>query len=247
MQTWDPDTYARNARFVATLGQSLIDLLKPQKGERILDLGCGDGVLTRKLIDTGAAVVGVDASEPLIAAARAAGVDARLMDAHDLRFDRAFDGVFTNAVLHWMTDPPRVIAGVRRALKPAGRFVGEFGGFANVAAICTALLAALKLVGRPAPDRLPWYFPTESDFRDLLDQHGFNVETIILFPRPTPLPTDMRGWLETFGGPFVTGLDASARAAVFDTATALLAPSLRDSRGQWTADYVRLRFKATAV
>jgi SAM-dependent methyltransferase len=247
MQTWDPETYARNARFVADLGESLVDLLKPQPGERILDLGCGDGALTRKLMDRGATVVGVDASEPLISAARVAGVDARLMDAHDLGFDGEFDAVFTNAVLHWVTDPPRVVAGVRKALNKGGRFIGEFGGFGNVAAICTAMRAALKLQGQAIPDSLPWYFPTEADFRGVLLRNWFEVEPMTLFPRPTPLPTDMRGWLETFGGPFVTGLGDEDRAAVFDEATALLAPSLRDSQGKWTADYVRLRFSARAV
>jgi SAM-dependent methyltransferase len=247
LQSWDPDAYARNARFVADLGMSLIEILAPRSGERILDLGCGDGVLTRKLMDAGATVIGVDASEQQISAARVAGIDARLMNAHDLGFDAEFDGVFTNAVLHWVTDPAGVVRGVRKALKTGGRFVGEFGGHTNVAAICTGLLAGLQLTGYPVPDRLPWFFPTEAEFRNLLVTSGFDVESIVLFPRPTPLPTDLRGWLDTFAGPFVAGLDAGDRESVFDHATALLAPSLRDAAGRWTADYVRLRFSARAI
>jgi trans-aconitate methyltransferase len=247
LQDWNAEAYARNARFVADLGTPLIGLLGLKPGERVLDLGCGDGALTRKLMDAGATVIGVDASEPQISAARVAGIDARLMDAHDLGFRNEFDAVFTNAVLHWITDPPAVVRGVRKALKTGGRFVGEFGGHTNVAAICTALLAALKLTGQAVPDRQPWYFPTEAEFRNLLVNSGFEVESLQLFPRPTPLPTDMRGWLETFAGPFVKDLPAEVCGRVFDEATALLAPSLRDPAGRWTADYVRLRFVARAI
>src|SRR5215469_7650917 len=44
-QTWDPAIYARNARFVSDLGTPVVELLAPKPDERILDLGCGDGVL----------------------------------------------------------------------------------------------------------------------------------------------------------------------------------------------------------
>src|SRR5690242_15716906 len=96
LQDWNPEAYARNARFVADHGQPLLELLKLKPGQHVLDLGCGDGALTRKLMDAGASVIGVDASEQQISAARMAGIDARLMDAHDLGFRNEFDAVFTN-------------------------------------------------------------------------------------------------------------------------------------------------------
>ena len=67
-QHWDPDRYARNARFVADLGLPVLELLAPRQGERILDLGCGDGPLTEKIAALGIQVVGVDASVEQIAA-----------------------------------------------------------------------------------------------------------------------------------------------------------------------------------
>src|SRR5688500_15143750 len=140
-QSWSAEGYARNARFVADLGQPVLELLAPQPGERILDLGCGDGALTTKLVAAGATVVGGDASAELVAAAQALGLDARIADGQALAFEAEFDAVFSNAALHWMKQPDAVIAGVRRALKPGGRFVGEFGGHGNVAAIVTALVA----------------------------------------------------------------------------------------------------------
>ncbi len=79
-QSWDPDAYARNARFVSDLGAPVLELLAPQAGERILDLGCGDGALTIKLAEMGCDVVGVDSSAPQIEAARRLGLDARVAD-----------------------------------------------------------------------------------------------------------------------------------------------------------------------
>jgi trans-aconitate methyltransferase len=117
-QTWDPQQYSEHARFVSDLGMPVVELLAPRPEERILDLGCGGGALTKKLADFGCKIVGVDASLEMIAAAKALGLDARVMDGQELQFENEFDAVFTNAALHWMKQPGRVIAGVWRALKP---------------------------------------------------------------------------------------------------------------------------------
>jgi SAM-dependent methyltransferase len=159
-QSWQAGRYATHARFVADLGAPVLDLLAPRAGERILDLGCGDGALTEKLAALGCSIVGVDAAPDMIAAARARGLDARVMDGESLGFEDEFDAVFSNAALHWMRRPADVIAGVRRALRPGGRFVGEFGGHTNVAAIIVALTAVLDRRGADGTAAIPWYFPT---------------------------------------------------------------------------------------
>lgn len=243
-QTWAAERYAANARFVADLGAPVVALLDPTPGERILDLGCGDGALTERLAAAGCEVVGVDGAPGMVAAARARGLDARVMDGEALTFAREFDAVFSNAALHWMTRPDAVIEGVTRALRPGGRFVGEFGGHGNVAAITVALVAVLERRGVDGRDAIPWYFPTAGAYRARLEAHGFEVASIELIPRPTPLPTDMAGWLETFAEAFLDRLDRSERAAARDEVLALLGPCLCDERGRWTADYVRLRFAA---
>lgn len=242
-QTWAADVYARNARFVADLGAGVLEWLDPQPGERVLDLGCGDGVLTAKIRDAGARVVGADASPALVDAARGLGLDARVMDGEALTFEREFDAVFSNAALHWMVRPRAVIDGVRRALRPGGRFVAEFGGHGNVAAIVTALLAVGERYGIEPRIAMPWYFPTTESYGALLEEAGFTVDRIALVPRPTPLPGDIAGWLETFRTPFFNAAGPNAGEAL-DAVTRLLAPSLRDDRGRWTADYVRLRVAA---
>jgi SAM-dependent methyltransferase len=243
-QTWDPERYARNARFVADLGAPVVDLLAPQAGERILDLGCGDGVLTAKLAAMGCAVIGVDASSPQIEAARKLGVDARVMDGENLAFDNEFDAVFSNAALHWMRDPDGVIAGVRRALRPQGRFVAEFGGHGCVAKIKKALVEALNRRNINGEAAIPWFFPTVEDYSQRLTKAGFTINYIALIPRPTPLPGDVTAWLETFAESFTNSLPPADRPAYIAEVQETLRPQLCNAEGQWTADYVRLRFSA---
>lgn len=244
---WDPDRYATHAAFVPALGAPVVELLAVQPGERVLDLGCGDGALTEQLVERGADVVGVDASPAMVERASARGLDARVVDGASLPFDREFDAVFSNAALHWMRDADAVLAGVARALRPGGRFVAEMGGHGCVAAVRVALVSVLARRGVDGASRDPWYFPTVEDYGRRLERAGFAIGSIALIPRPTLLPGDVRDWLDVFAGSFLDGLDGAERALVRDEVVALLAPALRDEAGRWTADYVRLRFAAHLV
>jgi trans-aconitate methyltransferase len=244
-QTWDPERYARNARFVSDLAAAVVELLAPKAGERILDLGCGDGVLTGKLAAMGCDVVGVDGSSAQIVAARKLGLDARVMDGEKLTFDGEFDAVFSNAALHWMRKPEAVIRGVWQALRPSGRFVSEFGGHGCVAKIKKALVAALNRRGLDGEAAVPWYFPTVEEYSSLLKKAGFSIGYIALVPRPTPLPGDVTGWLETFGESFTACLPHEERPAYVAEVREALRPELANAEGVWIADYVRLRFAAT--
>lgn len=242
-QNWVPEQYGQNARFVSDLGMPVVALLSLQSGERILDIGCGDGALSLKLVDCGCAVVGVDSSAEMVEAARSLGLDALVVDGHSLSYDNEFDAVFSNAALHWMTEPEKVVAGVWRALRPGGRFVGEFGGYGNVVTIVQALESALAARGKPAPS--PWFFPRPEQYRTLLEALGFEVRVISLFPRPTLLPGDVSGWLETFAQPYMFALPVSERQGLIAEVVEVLRNLLCDRSGDWRADYVRLRFAAT--
>jgi len=243
-QTWDACLYAGNGRFVALLVDSLVEALQPKAGERILDLGCGDGFLTRRVGDSGATMVGVDSSPQMIAAAKERGVDARYNSGEALPFDQEFDAVFSNAALHWMRDQDAVLQGVYRALKPGGRFVAECGGQGNIAAIRVALLAVLTPRAIPAERIENNRFFSDTEYRARLESHGFLVEEITLTPRPTPLPSGMADWLRTFRSSVLEQLPASERPVAIEHIVSLLKPVLCDREGNWTADYVRLRFKA---
>jgi trans-aconitate methyltransferase len=243
-QKWDAQQYSEQARFVSDLGMPVVELLAARPGERVLDLGCGDGILTAKLVALGCDVVGVDGSASMVDAAKALGLDARVMDGHALQFSGDFDAVFSNAALHWMKQPEKVVDGVWRALKPGGRFVGEFGGCGNVATIVGALDAALRARKIDSKTFNPWYFPTAEQYRAMLEARGFVVNSSELFDRHTPLPGNVTGWLETFAQPFAAALPEPARPSFFQRVMESCRSKLCDSNGQWHADYVRLRFDA---
>ena len=234
------------AAFVPTLGAGVLDWLSPQPGERILDLGCGDGQLTAKIAASGAKVVGVDASPAMVEAAQARGLDARVCNAESLPFSSEFDAVFSNAALHWVQNQDAMIAGVKRSLKPSGRFVAEMGGHGNIAAIRVALMAVLERHGCAGLEDGVNYYPAPGAYTERLESRGFAIEEMQLIPRPTPLPTGMRTWLTTFRSGVLERVPESLRDTIIDETVALLEPALRDERGNWTGDYIRLRFIARA-
>jgi len=249
IQSWNPTVYAEIGAFVPTLGAGVLEWLASQPGERILDLGCGDGQLTTKIADAGAQVVGVDASPAMVEGAKSRGVDARICNVEALPFENEFDAVFSNAALHWVRDQDAMLACVKRALKPGGRFVAEMGGHGNIASIQVALAAVLARHGlsREFSAEQMNYFPTAAAYRARLERHGFLVEQIQLIPRPTPLAASgMEGWLTTFRRGVLEAVPEALRQVVIAETVALLEPVLRDEQGNWTADYVRLRFIARA-
>jgi trans-aconitate methyltransferase len=247
IQSWNPAVYAEIGSFVPNLGAGALEWLAPQPRERILDLGCGDGRLTASIASAGAIVTGVDSSAEMVEGARSRNLDARMCNVEALPFNAEFDAVFSNAALHWVRDQDAMMAGVKRALRPGGRFVAEMGGHGNIASIQVALAAVLAKHGlaREYTAEQMNYFPTPAAYQARLERHGFVVDEIQLIPRPTPLHgTGMRGWLTTFRSGVLESVPETLRPILIDETVALLEPVLRDEQGNWTADYVRLRFAA---
>ncbi|KAL1919352.1 uncharacterized protein VTP21DRAFT_2045 [Calcarisporiella thermophila] len=249
---WNPCNYAETGSFVPQLTEGVLSLLALQQNDTLLDLGCGDGILTKRLEQLCSHVKGVDSSQSMIDAARTLGCkDVEVVDGQQLsswaeqtgQIER-YDKVFSNAALHWMKDQKSVIAGVAKCLKPGGAFVAEMGGFLNCGEVHTALISALNKRGYNGQSLSPWYFPTPSQQKRLLEEQGFTVEHIQLVPRPTPIPTSVGDWVETFGFTFLEPLTISERQEVKKEVEEHLRPSFFDPQEGWYVMYVRLRFIA---
>src|SRR6266576_697859 len=237
--SWNPESYAKNARFVSDLGEPLLKLLNPTPGELILDLGCGDGALTEKIAAFGNVVIGVDTSLAQLQAAQERRLSVAVINGEELALKRRFAAVFTNAALHWMKQPEMVVQGVANCLKPGGRFVGEFGGKGNVETIRAALHAGLRRRGINPTQVDPWYYPSADEYAHLLEQFGFAVEYIELIPRPTKLPGDILAWLGMFAQLFTNSLSEAKRESFLGEMRSELEPTLMNAAGHWFADYVR--------
>lgn len=245
--SWDPERYEAQHSFVWQHGQGLVDLLNPQRSERILDLGCGPGQLTAKIAERGAEVVGLDASPEMIGQARQNYPQLRfvLEDASRMQYQREFDAVFSNAALHWMLDAEAVARAIARSLRDGGRFIAELGGKGNIRTIETAIdRMAVRRYGDATPARRTFY-PAIGEYALLLEREGIEVRSAILVDRPTPLEGEkgMENWLRQFKWYYFEGLAHSERQAALEEVVEELRPALyRD--GQWQADYRRLRLTA---
>ncbi len=243
MNQWNVELYEDKHSFVWQYGTKILEMLAPQPGESILDLGCGTGQLTAQIADTGAKVVGLDAASSAIAQCRQnyPHIEFVVADGADLAFESSFDAVFSNAALHWIHPPTVAVKCIYEALKPKGRFVAEFGGKGNVRQITQALNRALN-----RPDYNPWYFPSIGKYSTLLEQQGFTVNYAALFPRPTKLEGEngLANWLEMFAGDRFEQLSSATKTAIVERIESELRPYLyRD--GHWWADYYRIRIIAT--
>jgi trans-aconitate methyltransferase len=243
-QQWNVDDYHAFGHFVPVYGEDVLALLKPLSGERILDVGCGEGSLTRKIMEAGAQVVGIDADAAMVDAARKAGVDAHVMSGTQMAFTEEFDAVFSNAALHWMKPPEAVVQNIFRALRSGGRLVVEMGGKGNVQSARSIFTAQLDKRGINGADFDPWYFPASEEYTALLQDAGFKVLHTELYDRPTAVGGDVAGWLKTFGGTFTAALPQGEREGFLAEASAELRAIVPFKDGQYWLDYVRLRFVA---
>lgn len=244
---WNAGLYDDKHSFVWKMAAGLVDLLEAQVGQRILDLGCGTGHLTGKIAETGATVVGVDRSPDMIRQAREAypKLQFEVMDARDISFAEPFDAVFSNATLHWIKEPERVISGIAKILKPGGRFVAEFGGKGNVQELTTATERAWHKLDLGDPPK-PWFYPSIPEYAGLLEKHSLETTYATLFDRPTPLEDGALGlhnWLQMFGGVLLNILSAERREQAIAAIEREARPTLFHD-DHWVMDYRRLRIVA---
>ena len=233
---WDAGDYARVGGFVAELGGAALDLLDPKPGERILDVGCGEGTLTKRVLERGATVLGIDNSPQMIAAARANGVDALLLAAEDMQFFAEFDAAFSNAALHWVLEKEQAARAIFRALKPGSRFAGEMGGEGNLEKLREALDEELIIRGYVPPVEASNWYASPDEFARVYEAAGFDEIDARLIERPTPIEHGVAEWVTTFRRGWLD------RAQVPENERAEIAAAIADRVGSNVADYVRLRF-----
>lgn len=247
-QAWDSTDYDGSHSFVYEYGEGVLDLLDPEPGERVLDLGCGTGHLTKRIAERGPDVIGLDRADEMLSEARSSYPELRFVraDAESFAFAEPFDAVFSNAALHWVEDQDAALSSVHDALVPGGRFVAELGGAGNVATIVAAV--ERELAERGYECSTPWQFPTIGEYATRLERHGFEVQYATLFDRPTELDDGEDGlaaWLGMFGDSLLAPCSPEETEAVVAAVEDRLRPALFDD-GSWTADYRRLRFVAVA-
>jgi 2-isopropylmalate synthase len=241
--SWNPDIYKAHASFVSDLAMPVVDLLAPKEREYILDLGCGDGTLALEIQKRGAIVKGVDMSANMVEKAKAKGIDANIADIMQLSFEDEFDGVFSNAVLHWIKQSDQAVKNIHKALKQGGRFVAEFGGYKNAENIVDAMQKSFEDNPDFGKFNNPWYFPSDAEYKSLLEENGFDVEYIGLIPRPTRMD-DMNNWLDIFANGITSSLTNEQKEVFKQEVCTILKPKLFSTQDGWHLDYVRLRLRA---
>ena len=244
---WNASLYDQKHAFVFEYGKGLLSLLEPRAGESILDLGCGTGHLAQAIVESGAQVVGIDASPEMVERARKAYPDIEFLvaDAREFSFPYQFDAVFSNATLHWIKEAESVVEHISAALRPGGRFVAELGGKGNVASITSALGQAMQEVAGVTVEA-GWYFPSLGTYAALLEKHGLAVQSAVLFDRPTKLEdgeNGLRNWIQMFSPTVFRDVPATVKEQVLTRVEELLRPGLFKD-GHWFGDYKRLRIVA---
>ncbi|MBM7650234.1 trans-aconitate methyltransferase [Bacillus ectoiniformans] len=244
---WNANLYDGKHSFVSMFGSDLIDILAPQKGEKIIDLGCGTGDLAKKLFDLGVNVIGVDKSENMISSAKSKypSIYFEAKDAIKLEYNCEFDAVFSNATLHWIKPPNLALQNIYNGLKHGGRFVAEFGGKGNVQKITSEILNQRKEAGYEFDiENFPWYYPSIGEYTSLMEEAGFRVTFAQHFDRPTPLTgyNGLRNWIEMFGSSLLDDLSEITKNHIIANAELnLKGTSFNQQNNSWTADYKRIR------
>lgn len=245
---WDATEYYAKHDFVFKYGESLLSLMPAAPG-KVLDIGCGTGELSQELAEAGFDVVGVDQSEAMLekAIAHFPAVEFELGDILNYAGKPAqYDALFSNACFHWIRAQDRLANVMHRLLKPNGILVAEFGGVGNIQTIADGFKTELAKFG--IDYQSPFYFPSVSEYRDLLTRHGFQQVDLEAYDRPTPLKdgrAGLRNWVAQFFASDLEQLSPDQQNDLFDHLDEALEEKLWHG-DHWEADYRRLRVRAQA-
>lgn len=245
---WNATLYNEKHSFVSKYGEDVLSWLAPQKGERVLDVGCGTGTLTEKISESGAVVTGIDASPEMIAKAKQAypNIQFFVKDATNFCFDENFDAAFSNATFHWIKNQQQLLQSIYNNLKQGGRLVYEMGAKHNIESIHNAVKKILIEEGFEKNTKIEVnYFSSAGEHAMMLEKIGFTISNIIQFERSTELVGEdgMKNWIVQFAQAYFQNIPQEKANTIIDKAVAILKDTNYEN-GKWYADYIRLKVKA---
>jgi 2-isopropylmalate synthase len=243
---WNTNQYKNHASFVSDMAEDLVEVLNPKKDETILDLGCGDGTLALKIKQKCQNIIAVDLSNEMVEKTKSLGIEAYIMSATNLEFENKFDAVFSNAVLHWVKQSKLAVQNINKVLKQNGRFIAEFGGYKNINTIVQAIQEVFNQNKDYGVFNNPWYFPTTQEYKNILEQNGFEVKSINLTTRPTSVD-DISNWLNIFANGIISHLNKEQKESFLLEVKCILENKLYTKEQGWILDYVRIRVEAKKI
>jgi len=249
---WNAKDYAKYSKGQEVWARELIDKLALNGSEDILDLGCGDGKITALLAQaTSGSVVGVDKSVAMVEFASKSfpNIEFMVADATKLAFKNEFDVIFSNAVLHWVSDQKAVLMGLKEALRANGRILLQFGGYGNAKEAIEVMeqLIASKYANYFENFEFPYTFPHSSEYKELLKECGFRNIRAELIPKDMVHESidALKGWVKTTWFPYTNCLPAKKQEKFIDDfcdAYLMLYPL--DKMGRVHVNMVRLEVEA---
>ncbi len=245
---WNATNYTKHFSFVHKYGEDVLKLIDAPAGSQVLDLGCGNGALTKKLKELGFQVQGMDASSEMLHVARKNYPDIWFEkgDATQFTLQDPVDVIFSNAVFHWIDAEKQdaLAAHIASALKPGGTLVCEFGGKNCAESVHAVLEQCFTARGLHYP-RIN-YFPTIAEYTAILERNGLRPDYAVLFDRPTPQSPTVVDWIEMFVGEPFRGMEETQKAEILQETENRLRPKLCND-GKWIIDYVRIRVRARKI
>ncbi len=179
---FDGKKYEKASIFQQEWGNKLISELNLKGDEDILDLGCGNGLLTAKLarLVPNGNVIGVDASEGMIEVAKEKeenNLKFLLMDLNEINLNRQFDFIFSNATLHWIKNHKQLWANINKLLNPNGFVRFNFAADGNSSHFIKVIKEVIEFEEYRkyfSEFQWPWYMPSVDEYENILKDFTFS-------------------------------------------------------------------------
>jgi len=179
---FDGDKYLKASKHQKEWGRKLISELEITDNDFILDLGCGDGLLTKIISDIAknGYVLGIDASEGMITKAKEFESDNlkfQVLDINDINFQNEFDIIISNATLHWVKDHKKLLRNCYKGLKPNGIIRFNFAGDGNCSNFFNVVKNKIKSEDFSkyfAHFEWPWFMPSKEEYQIIVEDSQFS-------------------------------------------------------------------------